>query len=158
MFHCVSEYMTDQPVLTLLPLLINIPPKCPPLFFFSSPEPKALVSSSDQKLSVVVIVVVVNFSYFHLLLQNHWANFNQTWHKASLGEGNSSFSNEGPCPFSRGDNYEMAKIHWHISKIFSSTNTGPISTKFGTNHLWVKGFKIVQMKGSILFKGDIIKK
>ena len=24
-----------------------------------------------------------------LILQNHWANFNQIWHKASLGEGNS---------------------------------------------------------------------
>ena len=31
----------------------------------------------------------VNFSHF-LLLQNHWANFNQTWHRASLGEGYSS--------------------------------------------------------------------
>ena len=26
----------------------------------------------------------------NLLLQNHWANFNQTWPKASLGEGDSS--------------------------------------------------------------------
>ena len=26
----------------------------------------------------------------NLLLQNHWAIFNQTWHKASLGEGDSS--------------------------------------------------------------------
>ena len=26
----------------------------------------------------------------NLLLQNHWANFNQTWHKAFLGEGGSS--------------------------------------------------------------------
>ena len=42
-------------------------------------------------LSVVVFVgVVVNFLHFYLLLQNHWANFNQTWHKASLGEGDSS--------------------------------------------------------------------
>ena len=63
---------------------------------FSSPEPKAQVSFSDQNLSVIVfgvivhgigIGVVLNFSHFHLLLQNHWANFNQTWHKASLGEG-----------------------------------------------------------------------
>ena len=45
---------------------------------FSSPEPKAQVSFSDQNLS---IVVVVNFSHFHLLLLNHWANINQTWHK-----------------------------------------------------------------------------
>ena len=36
---------------------------------------------------VVVVVVVVNFSHFHFLLQNHWANFNQTWHKASLSKG-----------------------------------------------------------------------
>jgi hypothetical protein len=26
----------------------------------------------------------------NLLLQNHWANFNQTWHKSSLGGGDSS--------------------------------------------------------------------
>ena len=32
----------------------------------------------------VFVVVVVNFSHFQLLLQNHWVNFNQTWHKASL--------------------------------------------------------------------------
>ena len=24
------------------------------------------------------------YLHFHLLLQNHWTNFNQTWHKASL--------------------------------------------------------------------------
>ena len=59
---------------------------------FSSPEPKAQVSFSYQNLSVVrrSVVVVVNFLHFHLLLQNHWTNFNQTWHKASLGVGDSS--------------------------------------------------------------------
>ena len=31
------------------------------------------------------VCLSVNFSYFWLLLQNHWANFSQTWHKASLG-------------------------------------------------------------------------
>ena len=46
-------------------------------------------------LSVIVVVVVVNFSHFHLLLQNHRTNFNQTWHKASLGEGIQVCSNEG---------------------------------------------------------------
>ena len=64
-----------------------------PRMVFSSPEPKAQVSFSDQNLSVVVVVivdVVVIFSHFHLLLQNHWPNFNQTWHKASFGKGNSS--------------------------------------------------------------------
>ena len=51
---------------------------------------------------VVVIVVVVNFSHFHLLLQNHWANFNQTWHKASLGKGDSSLFKWRAAPFSKG--------------------------------------------------------
>ena len=48
---------------------------------------------------------------FSLLLQNHWANFNQTWHKASLGPWVKKIqvcSNEGPHPFPRGDNKEIA--------------------------------------------------
>ena len=68
-------------------------------------------------------------------------------------------SNEGPLPFPRGDtcNYEevngsamlfikgdihkIAKIHWRNLKIFSSRTTGPISTKLGTKHPWVKGIQ-----------------
>ena len=64
---------------------------------FSSPELKAQVSFSDH-LSFGVCLYVrlsvrpsVNFSYFLLLLQNHWANFNQTLYKASLGEGDPNF-------------------------------------------------------------------
>ena len=57
---------------------------------------KKCFSSPYHNLSVVVvdfvvIVVVVHFSHFHLLFQNHWINFNQTWHKTSLSEGDSSF-------------------------------------------------------------------
>ena len=39
-------------------------------------------------LPVVVVIVVVHSS--RLLLENYWVNFNQTWHKASLGEGDLS--------------------------------------------------------------------
>lgn len=48
----------------------------------------------------VGIGIVVNFSRFHhFLLQNPWADFNQTWHKALLGEGVSSlFKKEGLNP------------------------------------------------------------
>ena len=46
--------------------------------------------------------VVVNFSHFHLLLQNHWANFNQTWRKASLGKGDWSLFKWRAPPFSKG--------------------------------------------------------
>ena len=42
------------------------------------------------RLSVgLSIRLSVNFSHFHLLLQNHWTTFNQSWHKASLGKGDS---------------------------------------------------------------------
>ena len=60
---------------------------------FSSHELKAQVSFSDRLSSVCPSVSVhpsINFSYFQHLLQNHWANFNQTWHKASLRKGDSS--------------------------------------------------------------------
>ena len=37
-------------------------------------------------------IIILNKQLFkNLLLQNHWANFNQTWLWASLGEGDSSF-------------------------------------------------------------------
>ena len=51
-------------------------------------------------------------------------------------------SNEGPRPFPRGDNYEIAKIHWRNFKIFFSRTTGPISTEIGTKHPWVKGIQV----------------
>jgi hypothetical protein len=54
--------------------------------------------------------------HFRLLLQNHWANFNQTWHKSSLGEGILNCSNEGDCPSPRGDNHKRVKIHWNLKK------------------------------------------
>jgi hypothetical protein len=52
----------------------------------------AQVSFSDCLLSVVYVRLAVRPSVckvlnFRLLLQNHWANFNQTWHKSSLGGG-----------------------------------------------------------------------
>ena len=49
--------------------------------------------------------------------------------------------NKGPPSFPRGDNYEIAKIHWQNLKIFLSRTTGPILTKFGTKHSCVKGIQ-----------------
>ena len=72
-----------------------------PFNLFSSPELKAQVSFSDHLSSVVCLSVrpsvrlsvslSVNFSHFHLLLLNHWANFNRTWNRAFLGEGDFKF-------------------------------------------------------------------
>ena len=89
------------------------------------------------------VCLSVNFSHFHLLLQNHWANFNQTWHKASLGVGDSSFqvcTNEGPHIIPRGDNYEIVKIHWEDrfkNFLFNSHWSNLNSNKLGTKHPWV---------------------
>jgi hypothetical protein len=92
------------------------------------------------------------------LLQNHWANFNQTWHKSSLGERILNCSNDGDCPSARGDNHKRVKIHWKFFKIFFSRTSRPISIKLGINHPWVQEFYIVQIKGQVLFKGEIITK
>ena len=126
------------------------------------------------------------------LLQNHWANFNKTWHNASLDEGPGiqDFSNEGLRPFPRGDNNEIAKntsCRRRIWKIFYSRTTVPISTKqlkdlfkgeiwlrnseiwkiffsritsiistkLGTMHPWVNGIQFCSKEGPLLFpRGD----
>ena len=42
--------------------------------------------------------------------------------------------------------------------IFFFRTTGPISTKLCTNHLWVKGTQVFQIKGPALFQWEIITK
>ena len=68
-------------------------------------------------------------------------------------------SNEGLRPLSMGDK-NIAKKHWHIFIIFFSRTTGSISIKLDTNHLWIKEIQVCsnQMKGSVLFEGEIITK
>ena len=61
------------------------------------------------------------------------------------------YSNKGPCPFPRGDNCEIAKIHWRNLKIFFSRTAGPILTKFGTKHPWVKGIQVFSNEESFNF-------
>jgi hypothetical protein len=46
----------------------------------------------------------------NLFLQNHRANFNQIWHKSSLGKGIQVFSNERVNPSPMGDNSKRVKI------------------------------------------------
>ena len=95
--------------------------------FCSPPELKAPVSFSNCLSSGRMSV---NFPHFNIFLQNH-ANFNKKWRKASLCKQDlrhesEIFSvdqgihqkNDGklhqcayPSPFSRGDNYKIAKIH-----------------------------------------------
>ena len=52
---------------------------------------------------------IMTLTKFKNLLQNHWANDTKHhWEEVC--------SNEGPCPFPRGDNSEIAKIHWRNLK------------------------------------------
>ena len=60
-------------------------------------------------------------------------NYKQTWHIASLGEGDSSLSKRKARPFQKGDNWEIVEINWQLLKIFFSRTTGPIWTKLDTN-------------------------
>ena len=54
----------------------------------------------------------------------------------------------GPCTFRRGDNDKIANILWRNLKIFFSRATGPISTKLGTKHSWVKRIQVSSNEGS----------
>ena len=97
------------------------------------------------------------------IMKIHWRNLKifflgTTWPiltklgtKHSWVKGIHICPNEEPRPFSKEDNYEIAKMR--SRKIFSKI-TGPISTKLGTKHSWVKGFTFLQMKNhAILTKG-----
>ena len=74
----------------------NLCLKSPPQYFQCKDFPLKKNKEGGVIPSCPLSVVVVNFSHFHGLLQNHWTNFNQTWHKASLDEGIQVCSNEEP--------------------------------------------------------------
>ena len=74
---------------------------------------------------------------FKYLLQNHWAILSNLSTKQPLVTRIQDCLNEMPCPFPRGDNYEIDNGHWQNLKIFFSRTTEPILTKFSTKHPWV---------------------
>jgi hypothetical protein len=56
-------------------------------YFVSLPKLKAQAQVSFSGHPLFIVHQSENFLHFQLLLQNHTANFNHTWHKSSLGEG-----------------------------------------------------------------------
>jgi hypothetical protein len=56
-------------------------------------------------------------------------------------------SKEGDKPMPRGDNSERVKMHGQFLKIFLSRITGPILTRLGTTHPWVKGVQVCSKEG-----------
>ena len=88
---------------------------------------------------------VVNLSHFRLLPQNHESNFNQTWHTASLEEGDSKWLNDGPAPF-------YADLITKQRKYNDESHFQPNLTE--NIHSW-KGFKFCSNEGPRPFpKGD----
>ena len=117
---------------------------------FSTPEPKSQVSFSDRNLSVVR----PPRGYYKEIVKIHWRHLKIfSWTtgpfstkpdtKYSWVKGlQLSYSNEGLCPFSRGDNKEILKMHWWNLKNFFSRTIGPISIKLDTKHRWAKGIQV----------------
>ena len=64
----------------------------------------------------------LNLSHFHFLLQIHWADFNQTCHKAFFDEGDSSLSNLRPCLFLRVDKNKIVKNIGKFKDLLSHRN------------------------------------
>ena len=101
---------------------------------------------------VIVVVVVVNFSHFHLLLQNHRANFNQTWHKATFSKGNSSLYKWRGPPFSKGrllPNFKNTLME--LKESSSPEPLGQFQPNLAQSILGWRGFNFVQIKGPALF-------
>jgi hypothetical protein len=67
-------------------------------------------------------------------------------------------SNKRPVPLQKGDHHKNVKMGWGNLKIFFSRTTGPILTRLGTNHPWVKVIQICSKKGDNPLQGEIIAK
>lgn len=80
-----------------------------------------------EEIRKVLVKIGLGVLKIDLHLQNHCANFYQTWQKASLGKGFQAYSNEGPLLLQRGDKKERVKIGFCVLKIFFTT-TELIST------------------------------
>ena len=103
------------------------------------------------------VIVVVNFSHFRILHQNHWPSFNQTWHNASLGRGNSSLFKWRTPPISKG------RCLWNsentLTKFKNNSSPEPLGQFqpiLAQSELGWCGLKFVQMKNHSILKKQII--
>ena len=110
-------------------------------------------------LVVVVVVVFVNFLHFPLLLQIHWVNFNQTWHKVYWVEGDLSLFKWRAPPFSKGK--WLRNSENTVTKFKNHLLPEPVfqfQPNLAQNILgwWVYIF--ISVKGHASFQGEIITK
>ena len=126
-------------------------------YIFCSPELKAQVSFSDHFLSVRLSVrlsvcpsvwlYVCKLFTFSSSSQEPQGQFKQTWHKASLGGGDSSLFKWGTHLFPRGDNSKNIKIISKTLRIFFFRTAGSISIILGTKHAWVVVIQVCLNEG-----------
>ena len=116
------------------------------------------LSSSELFLSLVVHLpsVRLNFSHFYIL-QNHSANFNQTWHKATFGL--KFIQMKGPSNFQG----EIIKKYCIKNALTEYKNPHLQNHWVNLNTTWHKasldeGDQIWQNKDPTLFQGEIITK
>ena len=98
-----------------------------------------LITICQSSVVVIVVVVVVKLFTFSSPSPKPLRHSQQLGTKHPWLEGIQLCSNEGPNLFSRGDNYEIPKIHLQNLKIFFSRTTWTVSTKLGMKHPWMKG-------------------
>ena len=115
-------------------------------FFFWRLKWAFLITCFPSDLSVCLSVCNI-FSFLTSSPEPDWANFNKTWHKAFLGEGNMKFVQKKGHALPQGEIITHCKIKLKIFKIFFSRTTEPISTKLGTTHPWLEGIKFYYIKG-----------
>ena len=60
-------------------------------------------------------------------------------------------TNDGPHPFSRGENFKKVKILCQNLKIFFYKTTGPNSIKLGTKHPRVVGNQVCENEGPLCY-------
>jgi hypothetical protein len=90
---------------------------------FSSPDVKAeLFWSTFVYRPSVWRIRLLHFQ----LLQNCWTNCNQSWHKSSLGKGNSKFFIWRTTLFFKGryNSEREKKIHWRFNTMYNATCGG----------------------------------
>ena len=108
-----------------------------------------------QSENVIILKIFKN-----LLLQNHCANFNQTWYKASLGEGNLILFKWMTIPFYQGEIIKKNQKYIDENKKKSSSQELLDQCQSILLHSFLgwRGFKFVQIMGPALFQGEIITK
>jgi hypothetical protein len=109
--------------------------------------------SLSVQLSVRLLV------HFQLPFQNHWANFNQGWHKLSLDEGHSKLFKWRAISFLWGGDCKRVNKEWKTLKVWKMffSRTSKQSNLIQIILCW-REFNFDQIMGQVFCKrGSIIK-